>query len=141
MNWGKRIILGMGLFMGFILTLVIIMMRQKIDLVEEDYYKKELNYDQQISAQQTYASAPEKISMEIEKDSLLLYFPSTFQSEDVTIALQCPNDKNQDLVLKAKPVNRLVIQTEKFRKGLFICTVSGRIEGIPYEMSQQVTIR
>jgi len=131
----------MGLFMGFILTMVIIMMRQKIDLVEEDYYKKELNYDQQIQAQRTYASAKGKISMETEKDRLLLHFPPAFQAEDVTIALQRPDDKEQDLVLTAKPVNHLVIQTATFRKGLFTCTITGRIEGIPYEMSQQVTIQ
>lgn len=140
MNWGKRIILGMGLFMGFILTLVVIMMRQKIDLVEEDYYKKELNYETQLKAQKTYASLREKISMESGKDSLFLYFPPVFQSEKVTIALQRPDDKNQDMVLTVRPVNRIAIQTARFQKGVFTCTISGLVDGLPYEMSQQVTI-
>jgi hypothetical protein len=131
----------MALFMGFILTLVTIMMRQKIDLVEEDYYKKELNYESQLDAQRTYASAAEKINVQEETDSLLVYFPPAFQAEDVTIALQRPDDKRRDMLLNAKPVNKLVIRTAGFPKGVFTCTIHGRIEGKPYEMSQQVTIR
>ena len=141
MNWGNRIILGMGLFMGFILTMVVIMMRQKIDLVEEDYYKKELNYETQINAQKVYVSANEKISIKTEKDSLYLYFPAVFQTEDVTISLQRPDDKNLDFVLTAKPLSRIVIQTAKFPKGVFTCTINGKIKDQPYEMSQQVTFR
>lgn len=131
----------MGLFMGFILTMVVIMMRQKIDLVEEDYYKKELNYEKQLTAQRVYAAARDKIGLKTGKDSLCLYFPTVFQTEDVTISLKRPNDKNGDLVLTAKPLSRIVIQTVKFPKGVFTCTINGRIENQPYEMSQQVTIR
>lgn len=131
----------MGLFMGFILTMVVIMMRQKIDLVEEDYYKKELNYEKQLTAQKVYASAKEKIGLETEKDSLFLYFPSTFQTEDVTISLKRPDDKSLDFVLTAKPLNRIVLPTAKFTKGVFTCTINGKIKDQPYEMSQQVTIQ
>ncbi|MNJ90753.1 hypothetical protein D3C87_83900 [compost metagenome] len=140
MNWGKRIIVGMALFIGFILTMVVIMMRQKIDLVEEDYYKRELNYESQMDAQKNYASALEKIQLQAKNDSLLVYFPAAFREKEVTIALQRPNDKNHDLVLNAKPLEKVVIKTTEFPKGIFTCTINGQIEGLPYEMSQQVTI-
>ena len=140
MNWGKRIILGMALFIGFILTMVIVMMRQKIDLVEEDYYKRELNYESQLNAQKNYASATEKISLESATDSLLVYFPAAFQQEDVTIALQRPDDKSKDAVFTTKPLSRIVIPTAKFPKGVFTCTINGRMEGKPYEMTQQIII-
>ena len=140
MNWGKRIVIGMALFMGFILTMVITMMRQKIDLVEEDYYKRELNYESQIDAQKNYVSAVEKIRLQMKDDSLVVYFPDAFRGEEVTIALQRPNDKSHDRVLSAKPSEKVVIQTAEFPKGIFTCTINGQIEGQPYEMSQQVTI-
>ena len=140
MNWGKRIIIGMALFMGFILTLVTILMRQKIDLVEEDYYKRELNYNSQLNAQKIYASAAEKISFESKADSLLIYFPKDFQSKEVTINFQRPNDKNRDVSFKITPIEKVVIPTENFPKGLFNCTIQGSIKNQPYEMSQQITI-
>lgn len=140
MNWGKRIVIGMALFIGFILTMVVIMMRQKIDLVEEDYYKRELNYESQMEAQKNYASALEKIRLQAGGDSLLVYFPVAFREEKVSIAFQRPNDKSYDVVLHAAPLEKVVIKTAAFPKGIFTCTINGRTGGLPYEMSQQVII-
>ncbi|TSJ44956.1 FixH family protein [Fluviicola chungangensis] len=141
MNWGKRIIIGMVLFMAFILTLVTIMMRQKIDLVEEDYYTRELNYDDQLNAQKNYASANEKISLESKADSILIHFPKYFQSDEVTIHFQRPNDKSKDVTFTMKPIERVFIPTTKLPKGVFNCTIQGSIQDKHYEMSQQVTIQ
>ncbi|MGV3609608.1 MAG: FixH family protein [Fluviicola sp.] len=141
MNWGKRIIIGMVLFMGFILTLVTIMMRQKIDLVEEDYYNRELNYNAQFNAQKNYISAAEKISFETRTDSLFIHFPPKFQSKEVTINFQRPNDKNSDISFTVKPQEKVLIPTTAFPKGVFQCIIQGSIQDQPYEMSQQVTIQ
>jgi hypothetical protein len=141
MNWGKGIIIGMALFMGFILTMVVIMMRQKIDLVEEDYYKRELNYEDQLAAQKMYGTSIEKISVTSKKNSLHVYFPAEFQKNDVIITLRRPNDKSKDLVLTIKPMEEVIIPTDTFPKGLFTVTISGSIHGKPYEMSEQVTIQ
>ena len=140
MNWGKGIIIGMALFMGFILTLVTIMMRQKIDLVEEDYYQRELNYDDQFNAQKMYASTVEKISFESKTDSLLIYFPENFRSKEVTIHFSRPNDKKSDVSFTLKPIEKVYIPTTTFPKGVFNCTIAGSIQDQPYEMSRQVTI-
>jgi hypothetical protein len=141
MNWGKGIIIGMALFMGFILTMVVIMMRQKIDLVEEDYYKRELNYEDQLDAQKIYVSSLGKITFKSKKDSLQVFFPAAFQEKEVTIALKRPNDKNSDLMLTAKPLRTVIIPTTTFPKGVFTVTINGSIQGKPYEMSEQVTIQ
>ncbi|WP_343631126.1 FixH family protein [Fluviicola sp.] len=140
MNWGKGIIIGMALFMAFILLLVSILMRQNIDLVEEDYYTRELNYDDQFNAQKVYASAIEKISIESKSDSLLIYFPKDFQSEEVKVSFQRPNDKNKDVSFMIVPIEKVIIPTSSFPKGLFNCTIQGSIQDRPYEMSQQITI-
>ncbi|WP_341905914.1 MULTISPECIES: FixH family protein [Fluviicola] len=141
MNWGKGIIIGMVLFMGFILTMVVTMMRQKIDLVEEDYYKRELNYEDQLAAQKMYVTSVEKIAVTSEKNNLHVYFPVEFQKNDVTITLRRPNDKSKDLVLTIRPISEVTIPTTDFPKGLFTVTINGSIQGKPYEMSEQVTIK
>lgn len=141
MNWGKGIIIGMVVFMGFILTMVVIMMRQKIDLVEEDYYKRELNYEDQLAAQKMYVTSTDKISVKSEENGLHAYFPAEFQTNDVTITLRRPNDKNKDLVFTIKPIEEVIIPTDAFPKGLFTVTINGSIQGKPYEMSEQVTIK
>lgn len=47
MNWGTKLTIGMSLFMGFIVILVILMMKpHKADsLIDDDYYEKGQTYD------------------------------------------------------------------------------------------------
>ena len=48
MNWGKSIIAAFLFFALFIGVLVFICMKQEVSLVSKDYYKDEINYQQQI---------------------------------------------------------------------------------------------
>ena len=46
MNWGTKLVIGMGLFMAFIITLAVLMIRSgSDDLVDKDYYQKGIEYD------------------------------------------------------------------------------------------------
>lgn len=47
MNWGTKLTIGMVLFMGFIITLVVLMIKpHKADsLIEDNYYEKGQTYD------------------------------------------------------------------------------------------------
>ncbi|CCH53802.1 FixH family protein [Fibrisoma limi BUZ 3] len=49
MNWGKSIVLTFILFAGFIGSMVFLMSRQRVDLVRDDYYQDELNFQRQIN--------------------------------------------------------------------------------------------
>jgi hypothetical protein len=46
MNWGKGIIIGMVLFMIFILSMCIYMFRMPADEYDHQYYEKGINFDQ-----------------------------------------------------------------------------------------------
>lgn len=141
MSWGKGIIIGMGLFMGFIITLVVIMMRQDIDLVQEDYYQKELEYDKQYNAETNYMSAQDSIRMELSSNELSLYFPEEFQTGKASIQLMRPNDKKMDLTFSLDTKEKVSIPMKSLAKGRFNCTVSGLYKGKPYEMNQTITVK
>lgn len=140
MNWGKGIIIGMVLFMGFIITLVTIMMRQKIDLVQEDYYQQELLYNQQYDAESNYLSAQNPIEVGTHADTLLLHFPADFQTGKATILLQRPNNKNQDLSFAIDAGEQVKIPLKHSEKGQFKCIISGVYRGKEYQMSQQIAL-
>ena len=141
MNWGKGIIIGMVLFMGFILTLVVIMMRQDIDLVQEDYYQKELEYNKQYDAEVNYMNAKDSIWMELSSDNLYLHFPEEFQTGKASVQLIRPNDKKMDVNLSLEALGTVTIPLKNIAKGRFNCKVSGSLNGKPYEMSQQITVQ
>ena len=107
MNWGKGLIIGMVCFMGFIITLVTIMMNQKIDLVTENYYLKELDYDQTYDAQSNYENADGSITAYVKNDSLTLEIPSEFLEDSIHGYLFRPNDVKSDLSWSFKASNKI----------------------------------
>ncbi|MDN4164580.1 FixH family protein [Cytophagales bacterium LB-30] len=55
MNWGYKILIVIILFVSFIVTLVVIAIRQDdIHLVSKNYYEKEILYQQEIDKQRNY---------------------------------------------------------------------------------------
>lgn len=52
MNWGKGLIVAMGLFMAFIFTMGYFMISKSEGLVEKDYYEKGNQYDTQYQEMQ-----------------------------------------------------------------------------------------
>ena len=141
MNWGKGIIIAMVLFMGFILTLVITLMRQDVDLEIDDYYNKELAFNEQYNAQQNYMDATEKITFNVTSDSLFVIFPKDLQTGAAKIQLQRPNNKQQDAVFDVQATDKVYIPTKSLPKGVFNCTITGKRNGKMYENNHSLKLK
>ncbi|MFY7991456.1 MAG: FixH family protein [Fluviicola sp.] len=141
MNWGKGIVIGMILFMSFIVTLVVIMVSNKSDLVAEDYYNKELAYNEQFDAMQHYANAGEEIVLDIVKDTLYLRFPEVFRKGKVTVSLSRPDNQAQDTQFELTALEEVMIPTAKMPKGAFDCKITGNYGGKPYEFSKSIMLK
>ncbi len=141
MNWGKGIIIAMALFMGFILTLVITLMRQDVDLEIDDYYNKELAFNEQYNAQQNYMDATEKITFNVTTDSLFVIFPKDLQTGAAKIQLQRPNNKQQDAVFDVQASDKVYIPTKSLPKGVFNCTITGKRNGKMYEKNHSLKLK
>lgn len=80
MNWGKKLVIAMALFMSFIIALSVKMiLSDKDDLVEKDYYEKGLSYDQDYSRKMNVEHDKAAPSIIQEGDKLNIRFskPST----------------------------------------------------------------
>lgn len=140
MNWGKGIIIGMGLFMAFILTLVIIMMRQDIDLVQEDYYQQELAFDKQYNAEKVYIESEDSITMYIEDQLLKIKLGKSFQHDSVQVDLKRPNNQEQDMTFRMKAIPEIAIPIDKLPPGIFQCFVYGKLDSKKYQFNETVFI-
>ena len=49
MNWGKGVTIAFILFVGFIMFMVVGAFRENFDLVSDDYYLEEINYQDKIN--------------------------------------------------------------------------------------------
>ena len=73
-NWGHGLTVVIAIGVAGILTLVYLSTKQKIDLVTDDYYPRELVYEKQIQKQRNTQSLDQKILMTI-SDTITFHFP------------------------------------------------------------------
>jgi nitrogen fixation protein FixH len=100
-NWGTGIVIGMVVYMGFIITLSTKMIGTKVDLVDKNYYELGIEHEQhiaQIKAAQAL-SQPVEVNLNFGKQQLELKFPNEFNNQKIkgTITLFRPADKNKDI--------------------------------------------
>lgn len=104
MNWGKGIILSFVLFAIFIGALVAICVRQDLNLVAQDYYKQELDYQQQIERQQNASTLASKPNINVEDNFLNISFDNFSQLQKGEVNLFRPSNPafDKSFVLSAR---------------------------------------
>lgn len=116
MNWGTKLVIGMGLFMAFIITLVVFMVKSDSDdLVDKDYYQKGIEYDKEYARKSQVQQ--DQLEPEIYVgDSLKIVFKSP--AVGTIRFLHSSNNKN-DLTLKLESgmINEFNLPLNKISKG------------------------
>ena len=100
-NWGTGIVITIIAFIAFIMYFVITMSTDNNyshDLVTDQYYQAELNYQQEIDAEKNLNTLNEKVSIQKNEKGLLINFPSKFKNEKVEgkVFLYRPSSKQLD---------------------------------------------
>lgn len=125
MNWGKGIIIAMTLFMGFIVYLVVVLMSHKVDLESEDYYLREIAYEDEISALNA-ATKNEAIKVSTTETHVVIQIPTTGTYDDVQVDFSRPNDENLDRSYPIKGSKTLTIEKSELSLGQYNIEISYR---------------
>lgn len=80
MNWGHKIALTFTGFVAIIMYLVITSFNQDIDLVTDDYYAAELEFQKQIDKLENTAALSEKITAQITEEGLEIIYPENLDA-------------------------------------------------------------
>ncbi|WP_222983127.1 FixH family protein [Flagellimonas meishanensis] len=101
-NWGTGIVLAFIAFITFILYFVYRMStddRANHDLVTEEYYKKELNYQQEIDATKKAASMGVQLTVEKSEKGITIQFPKHMDPNKIKgkVSLYRPSNKHLDI--------------------------------------------
>ena len=81
MNWGNKIVVAFVLFAAFIGYMVVKAFQEDFDLVAEDYYAKEIAYQQKLNKLSNTAEDEKQVLMEQTADAILLTFPDEAEGE------------------------------------------------------------
>ena len=143
-NWGTGIVIAMALFMSFILFLVIKMSTDKNyehDLVVEEYYKKELAYQEEIDAEENANALSGDISGKKVEEGWLLSFPQEIENSKIqgTVFLYRPSNKQLDfdfpIVLSG---SNLLIPDKRLLDGRWNITVDWNYDGKNYLYKESI---
>ncbi|GAB2764521.1 FixH family protein [Salinimicrobium soli] len=101
MNWGTGLVLAIVGFIAFIMYFVITMSTDKAyshDLVVEEYYKTELDFQQQLDKETNASKLPENIHMEKTAEGMLISFPEDMDFSEIKgkVFLYRPSNKQLD---------------------------------------------
>lgn len=142
MNWGKGLTIAIIAFMSFILYMVITLMTKgNADLVSEDYYKKEIEYEKEITALKNSENAIEKVTIKNKGEFILFQFPTTKEIDNIEIHLLRPNNDKADLTFSEKDTKNVMIEKKKLEKGIYKATISYTSEGKLFLQKEELIIK
>lgn len=144
MSWGYRIA---ALYIGFVLLIlfmVVMAMRQKIELVTPDYYAKELKFQQEIDAMNNASLLSANLQVELHSNTVLISFPEEFKGKSIqgNALMFRPSDSSLDISfpIELNEEGKMILQSEKFKTGLYKLTVKWNADDKNYQSEHTVVL-
>jgi nitrogen fixation protein FixH len=143
-NWGTGIVIGLILFMGFILAMVFMMSTDKkynYDLVTDEYYKEELKFQEEIDAENNSLLLSEKVRILRKPEGLLLIFPKEVVENKIigTVNLYRPSNKRLDFEIPLELFkSELLISKDQLLDGRWNIIVRWRSNDKDYLFKEEI---
>jgi len=144
MNWGNKILIGFATFVVGICTMVYIAMKQTNEMVDDNYYEKELQYQSKIDASKNLAALAEKITVSDSAGFIRIKFPEIAVNSNPVGHIEClrsseqKKDVNVKLAIDAAGIQLLPKST--FINGVYQLRIDWVNSGIKYFHQQVLTI-
>ncbi len=146
-RWGVGIFVFYGGFVVAVVALVLFVSLQEIQLVEPDYYQKELVFQQQIDRIQRTQALPSAVKFDYNRAAGLItvaYPPDVERSRlGGEIALMRPSNADLDRTVKVLPDSSgfQVIDASQLAKGLWRLKAMWKIDNDEYYNEDMVVIQ
>jgi nitrogen fixation protein FixH len=144
MNWGHKITLVFIAFAAMMIYMVVKSFQTNVDLVSEDYYMQELNYQQQIDKKKNVKTDQKAIEYKLTSNGVeLIFSESTMLSAiEGTINLYRPSeaDMDQQLIINLDSMKRQRITPEMLVPGKYILKIDWKEGEIPYYQEIQLLV-
>jgi len=141
MDWGKGILLTIIGFVVFIMTLVVISVKQDdIHLVTEDYYEKEIKYQDQIEREKSASTLDrEVVTFDATTKTLVLDLPVGAKGN---LQLFRPSDArlDQELPLDISSEGKTAIPLEKLKSGYWRVQLTWTENGTEYYEEKKINL-
>ena len=143
MHFGHKLSIGIGLFVVFMITLVVLCFQKKdMYLVSNDYYNKEIAYQQEIDKQNNLGllSAPVKITSS--RNEVVVQFPEEVKKAKGVLLFYRPSNATLDfkVPLSLDANQSQTVNVEKQVGGLWVLKMEWESEGISYMKEENLVL-
>ena len=139
MNWGTKLMIGMGLFMAFIIAMSVkmFMIAGADDLVEKNYYEKGLAYDEDYNLQKEAMIDSVIPVFRVDKNGLNILFTSAAQYK---LICKRPSNSKLDRVFtgEADENYELFLPRNEFEPGPWRFHLEFTVNGKPYLVEREI---
>jgi hypothetical protein len=142
MNWGLKIIFSYIAFIVFVIILVYRSVTAKIDLVTDNYYEKELRYQEQIDIMNNTGKLNKKTVVRQDNNFIEIIFP--VKPQGGMIHLYRPSDASKDLNLEISNVDNSLsqyIDITALDNGYWKVKINWITDGTEYYAEENLMIR
>ena len=142
MNAGKWITVSFVLFAAFIATLVVICVREDVNLISRDYYQQELKHSEKMERQQNYLNLPQKPDIRFASGEVSLSLPFYSDITSGSIQIQRPSDARLDetFQFQTPDTSEVQFQLRQWQPGLYRVSITFAMNGKEYHTEKLMVI-
>ena len=142
MNWGNGIFLSFVLFAAFIIYIVVRSYGENVDLVADDYYAQEINYQQKLQQKANTSKLGEKVLIQQVDGKITLTFPGT-QNPKGEIHFYHPSRKlfDKKYSIRLDDENTHYVSRKELVAGAYRVNITWNSDGEEYFQQDKIFIR
>ena len=144
MNWGHKLTVVIGIFILAMLSMVYLAFQQTNDMVDTNYYDKELKYQLKIDAAQNLNAASTGVLVTQFEKNVKILLPKNLTKNFANGKLEFlkSDDKKRDLNLSFQPdtAGQFIIDGKRFVRGLYKVRLQWESEDKSYYREQDLML-
>ncbi|NNK88833.1 MAG: FixH family protein [Flavobacteriaceae bacterium] len=143
-NWGVGIVIAFVLFIAFIMFFVIKMNTEDKydhDLVTDEYYKEELNYQDAIDKESNAKTLKTDVKWKKSADGILIEFPSDLDHKKISgkVFLYRPSNKQLDMEIPISLSDHyLLIPDDRLLDGRWNISIDWKYNQMEYLFKEEI---
>ena len=135
-SWGWKIVILYCSFVAMMLFLVVLSVRENIDLVVDNYYEQDLKYETQIQKMKNAKQLQQDITLQyaVSDKQMVLHYPKLEETLQGNITLFRPSDRKLDfqVPINVDSANSQVISAADMKTGLWRVKIEWAQGKTPY---------
>lgn len=144
MNWGTGIIIMLVVFMIGLFVMVFIAVSQRVDLVTQNYYEKELVYQEEIDKLERAKALPQELTIHTGVEGIIVQFPENSIKSNLqgTVHLYRPSNSSLDrqYSVKVDTLSRMLIPYTGLYRGKWTVKVDWKMDEVSYLSIKEILL-